>query len=135
MARFFTVDDVRRVSKETGAGFDEAVSLLEKTRGDVQAAVRLHRKAHSIYLEPEHVADVPHPAREKLKALWKNISGLRLNVFRNGRALAEIPLIIVMLAILACPPAAGGALLIMLFLGCRFGVDGQADSTAGCVVL
>ncbi len=137
MMKAFQAVDVRRVSKMTGVSQEEAIKLLALAGGDATQAIRMFVSSRSIAVEPISVEDAPswrQRAAAQAKRFLEAVPGPRVSVTRRQRALASIPLIVIMLALLALPYAAGGALLIMLLTGCRFRLEG-AEQEAGCVAL
>lgn len=130
MARQFTKNDTERLRRELGISFEEAEALLRRVGGDAKRARKLYVEEHSVVVEPDAVADGPSSAlenaREALMNFLRAVRSARIHITRDGEALAALPAVLVMLAMLTMPALTFGSVIVMLFLRFRFSVEGRS---------
>lgn len=135
MNRLFRQNDIQRLCRDFGITPEEAASLLARVDGDPAKAAKLCAQERSVaVVEPEKVEDGPDSAFgaawETLHGIFRKIRSARVRITRGNADVAEISLILALLAMLAAPHLMFGSVAVMFFLGFRFSVDGKARAAA-----
>lgn len=121
MAHVFTGNEAKRLSRETGLSYDEAALVLKRAGGDYKAAMRLYINERNIHVEPEKVEDNERSMlHERLHAVLHGVKAAVGGILADRRFRQALILIVMMIAICTVPYIAVPAIMVGLFLRCRF---------------
>ena len=136
MEMFEKVDALR---ERANVGYEEAKSALERSNGDVlEAMIFLEREGKTSKSGSENVNTGSASEKtcckgtgksfgEKLKALIHKSTVNYLVIDRNDERILRVPILATVLMLIVLTPITITALVVSLFLGCRYSFEGQDE--------
>lgn len=121
----FTIEDIEFIRGKSGISYEEAIALLDYHNGDVMRALVDLERNGKLKMERASAGEAPRASSGKRGSFWST----RLVITGNGKVVANVSILFVIIAALVSFWLVLGALVACVFLGYRISISTISDDT------